>query len=333
MTQDRLFRVCTVLLLAAIVVINLLSSYIRHLEAGLGCEPWPACYGVIGTPTHSGSAESAFEKALTPAETAKRAHRAIATALVVLVLIVTFHARTRLPVTGSAALLPYLLIAVVLLLSVIGPASYLKTMPAIASVNLLGGMALLALTWLLWLITYPSTVQHSAPLSPMLVRTALGILIVQIALGSWVSANFAGIACTGWWQCATSAPAEVAGSFWYLRELRIDDGGRVILTQAQLYIHLAHRCFAMVTAIVVCVLGFKAIRHGGPQFNWGVALLIALAVQLLLGLSAVFTKLPLIAVVAHSFLASLLLLVMLRLYLLNAPVLLPSPAHRRSTVR
>ncbi|MCB1686627.1 MAG: COX15/CtaA family protein, partial [Pseudomonadales bacterium] len=195
MIQDRFFRLCTVFLLAAILSINLLSSYIRHHEAGLDCDPWPACYGVIGVPTAAASAETAIEQALTPAQSAKRAHRAIATALVVLVLVVTFHARSRLPTAGSAALLPYLLIAVVLFLSVIGPASYLKTLPAVASANLIGGMVLLALTWILWLITGQPAAAPPVPLSSTLVRVALAALSVQIALGSWVSANFAGTAC------------------------------------------------------------------------------------------------------------------------------------------
>ena len=82
------FSICLVSLLVATLAINMLSGYIRHHEAGLGCEPWPDCYGQVGELIIPSEDSSAPIAALTPTETAKQAHRAIATALVILVILV-----------------------------------------------------------------------------------------------------------------------------------------------------------------------------------------------------------------------------------------------------
>ena len=64
-------------------------------------------------------------------------------------MLTVYLARQR-NLAGFGRHLPMLLVAVILLLSVIGPASYLKTLPAVASANLAGGLALLSIAWLLW---------------------------------------------------------------------------------------------------------------------------------------------------------------------------------------
>ena len=328
MNQTGTFRLCTLSLLAAILLINLLSSYIRHMEAGLNCTPWPGCYGAIGQLIEPADT-SIVQRALTPAQTAKQAHRAIATILVILVLVVVYQARSRLPGHGPAHFLPHLLIAVILLLSVIGPASYLKTLPAIASVNLLGGMALLALTWWLWLATGTDSTSQIATghrLPSLLTKLALIALVAQIALGSWVSANFAGAVCRGLGDCDQLGSASLIGSFWYLRELGLDEAGRVIMNQAQQFIHVTHRTGAAITAVVLGWLGIAALRGNRVQALWGGLLLTGLGAQLLLGISAVYNHLPLLLVLGHSLVASLLLLSVMRLFLLAA-------AHERQAVR
>lgn len=310
------FVLCLLLLLTATLLINLLSGYIRHTEAGLGCAEWPACYGVISEYVTEDDQTPAV-RALTPAETAKRTHRAIATVLVVLLLVVVVQAR-KVRLEGAARLLPYAMIAVTLILSIIGPASYLKTLPAVASVNLLGGLALLAFAW--WLLVVVSTpgdvATGSVPRVPA--RAALVALLAQIALGAWVSANFAGTACTGLASCET--PSGSTGSawnaWWYLRELHLDEAGRVITGQAQVVVHVAHRVGAGLTGLVVLWLAAVAAWRAGPPRWWGAAAGCLVVIQLALGLVAVNSALPLVVVLAHNMVASLLLLAVVRLNLM-----------------
>jgi cytochrome c oxidase assembly protein subunit 15 len=318
--SEKGFVTCLLLFLAATLLINLLSSYIRHTEAGLGCEPWPDCYALVGHLVSAPAAEPAAIHALTPADTAKRTHRAIAMVLVVLLLVVVVQAR-KVRLEGFARHLPYLMAGVTLLLAVIGPTSYLKTLPAIATVNLLGGMALLALAWWLWAAHRAPALTDLAPLPRGLTRATLGIVIAQIVLGAWVSANFAGTACRGISSCeALDSPSgSLWGAAWYLRELALDEAGRVILDQIQVAIHVAHRLGALAAVVLVGWLAGVAMRASGTTARWGGCLAGLLAIQISLGFFAVTNGLPLAIVLGHSVVASLLLLVVIRLNLLVRP--------------
>ena len=318
--QKRWFSLCLALLLAATLGINLLSAYIRHQEAGLGCEPWPVCYARIGALIEPPGDSPAA--ALTPTDTVKRAHRALATGLVILVLLVVYYARQQ-NLPAAARPLPYAIVAVILLLAVVGPASYMKTLPAIATVNLAGGMALLGLTWTLLLLARCSpqpaagTSGDRARLPPaLLVKTALLILSGQILLGAWLSANFAAAACSGFLNCDATEGAGLLQSFWYLRELSVAPSGAVLTGGPQSLIALAHHWGAVVTLLLLSVLGVACVRAGGVHARWGGWLMALVALQGSLGVIALYLSLPLLVVLGHDLVAALLLLVLLRLLLL-----------------
>ena len=318
--QKRRLSLCLALLLAATLGINLLSAYIRHQEAGLGCKPWPACYARIGAVMEPpGDSPVA---ALTPTESAKRAHRGLATGLVILVLLVVYYARQQ-NLPAAARPLPYTMVAVLLLLAVIGPASYLKTLPAIATANLAGGMALLGLTWTFLLLTRNSSQPAAAAsgdrtrLPPAsLKKTALLILSAQILLGAWLSANFAAAACSGFLNCDATEGAGLLQSFWYLRELTVAPSGAVLTGGQQSLIALTHHWGAVVTVLALSALGLISLRAGGTYAFWGGWLMALVVLQASLGGIALFLSLPLLLVLGHDLLAALLLLVLLRLFLL-----------------
>jgi cytochrome c oxidase assembly protein subunit 15 len=311
------FFICVASLLAATLAINLLSGYIRHHEAGLGCQPWPACYAQVGELIAPPEETNATIAALTPTETVKQAHRGIATALVILVGLVVYLARQR-RLPGNTQLLPYAIVGVILLLAIVGPASYLKTLPAIATVNLAGGMALLALVWLLWLNTRPARPTPAPALKPW-ATAALVAIVAQILLGGWVSANFAAVACDAPLSC-TALPGGGIESFWYFRELTLTDGGRVAFDGSQAVIQLAHHLGALTTALVLMVLGVLSIRAGATARLWGIGLIVLLAAQVSLGIGGLATDLMPALVLGHNLVASLLLLAVLRIVVLSRTV-------------
>jgi len=245
-------------------------------------------------------------------EAIKQAHRTAATLLVMIVLTVIGLAR-GLPLGRTARILPFAIAFVVLLLAVVGPASYLKTLPAVATVNLVGGMTLLALTWWLWL-DVTAAVEMRVPVLKVPARMALAALIVQILLGAWVSANFAAAACSGFLSCPGGAGPE---SFWYLRELSVDDSGRILQDGSQAVIQRAHHGWSVVTALALAWLGWRGTRAGGGARRWGSILLLVLLLQLTLGLAGIAASLPLTVVLLHNLVASLLLLCVLRLLVLS----------------
>ena len=293
----------------------MLSSYIRHHEAGLGCADWPACYGQVGdlsgrSTDITTTPSSATLSALTPTNAVKQTHRAIASVLVILVLLMVYQARLQ-NLKGAALYLPYAVIAVILLLAIIGPASYLKTLPAVATANLAGGMLLLSLLWWLWLITRP-VITEPLPQLKGWATIALIALISQILLGAWVSANFAGTACSGFMNCATAAPDPLWSSFWYLRELALTTDGGVVMGQAQILIQQAHHLGALVTLIVLASLAIRILLSAPADRGWAFGILILLLLQATLGLVALHWELPLLIVLGHNLTASLLLLAVIR---------------------
>jgi cytochrome c oxidase assembly protein subunit 15 len=332
---EKQFSLCLLSLLAATLLINVLSSYIRHHEAGLDCVDWPACYGQVGkqsdpstditTTLTPPTPSSATLAALTPTDAVKQTHRSIASVLVILVLLMVYLARLQ-NFKGAAFYLPYAVIAVVLLLAIIGPASYLKTLPAVATANLAGGMLLLSLLWWLWLVTRPTAPEPLPQLkgleTPLLI--ALIALIGQILLGAWVSANFAGTACRGFMDCASLSPslseegAESGwSSFWYLRELALSTDGSIVMGQAQILIQQAHQLGALIIFVLLASCAIKVVRSGADNRGWGIGLLLLLLLQIGLGFGALNWELPLVIVLGHNLTASLLLLGVIRVNLLT----------------
>jgi cytochrome c oxidase assembly protein subunit 15 len=298
--------------------INGLSAWIRHTEAGLACAVRPACYGLVGAALDDARAAvrraGAAAAALEQEALAKRVHRALATGLVIAMLVLLHRARRPGLLAAPEVRLSYAMAALLLVLAVIGPASYLKTLPAVATANLVGGVLLAACAWRLWLGTATPVPTVSVAAHARLPDLALSALLLQIALGAWQSANFAGMVCAGGRSCQPSfEPGALASAAWYLRELPLDAAGRVQTLNATVLIHLAHRAGAVLAGGLLLALAVRAARTR-PQLRAESALLVALLfVQIGLGVTALRGELPLAVVLAHNAVATLLLLALLRL--------------------
>jgi hypothetical protein len=85
------------------------------------------------------------------------------------------------------------------------------------------------------------------------------LLWVQIALGGWVSTNYAVLACTGfptcngqWWPAMNFDEG-----FTLLRELGRTDEGSFIPMDALVAIHMVHRIVALVLFAGLCALAWR----------------------------------------------------------------------------
>ncbi|MBQ0711993.1 MAG: COX15/CtaA family protein [Porticoccus sp.] len=309
--QKRLTHYVMIVLVATLII-NCLSAYIRHVEAGLGCENWPGCYGEIGQFISPSDEAEIAQKALAPTETAKQMHRTIATLLVIGVLLLVNQSRKPTAMAGASRHLPYLLLAVLLLLSVIGPASYLKTMPAIAVVNLAGGLALLAICWWLWLQLNCKNRTEAPTWLKRLTLAGWLLLIFQILLGSWVSANYAGLACSELFTCnpPTGYTSEGSGSFWYFRQLALDSEGRILFDNSAIHIHLIHRAGAILSSLILLIGALSSLQY---QQKTAICLTVLVLFQCALGASGVLLSLPIMVVMAHNLIAALLLMAVMAL--------------------
>ncbi len=182
--------------------------------------------------------------------------------------------------------------------------------PIVVMGHLLGGMAMLGLlAWMAWRATgVPLRVVDEAALRRWL-RIGLGVLAVQIALGGWVSANYAALACGvefpkclgQWWP-----PHDFGEALVLWRGIGVDYEGGVLDAVARTAIQLMHRIFACVVLAYMAALVWRLLRVPGLR-GWGVLLGMATLLQLGLGIANVLKGLPLSVAVLHNAGAALLL--------------------------
>ena len=155
------------------------------------------------------------------------------------------------------------------------------------------------------------------------------MLGLQIALGGWTSSNYAAIACPdlptcqgSWWPQADFRSAYV---LW--GGLGINYEGGVLDNPARVAIHLSHRFGALVASLALLAAALAALRVRAlrPAGVAGAMLLLALALQLLIGISMVRAGFPLWLATAHNAGAALLLLATLALNRSLRPALAPDP--------
>ncbi|TDF83176.1 heme A synthase [Pseudomonas sp. H9] len=311
------FRLAVFATLLALVVV-LLGAYTRLTHAGLGCPDWPGCYGFISVPkTEAQLAHAERHFPDTPVEEHKgrneMVHRYFAGTLALVITLLAVQAWRRHGRDGQPYRLPLLLLGVVFAQAAFGMWTVtLKLWPQVVTAHLLGGFATLSLLFLLSL----RLSRAFAPLAklPLSVRrvAALALLVVigQIALGGWVSANYAAVACVDlptchgqWWP-----QADFANGFHLTQHIGPNYLGGQLDSDARTAIHLSHRMGALLVTGVLLILSWKLYRHG----LGGLArlVLLALAVQVGLGISNVLFHLPLPVAVAHNAGGAMLLLSM-----------------------
>jgi heme a synthase len=307
MTRAR--AIALLALYVALIVVPL-GAYVRLSDAGLGCPDWPGCYGkLVGVPEHPdehAAAAQAFPDK--PVETGKAwkemIHRYVAGSLGLLVFAASVLAWRRRPAVSAA------LVATIVFQALLGMWTVtLLLKPVIVTAHLLGGMTVVALLTLL-AMAEPGAERRIAPSGVAgLAKLALVLLIVQIALGGWVSSNYAGLACQDFPTCQGSwlPTMDFQHSFAARRELGYTGDGALLPFEALTAIHWCHRLGALLVFLTVgaLILRLRAFREWQP---WAFVLAVTLLLQVGLGVANVLMSLPLPLAVAHNFGAALLLL-------------------------
>jgi cytochrome c oxidase assembly protein subunit 15 len=286
----------------------MIGSFTRLTDSGLGCPDWPGCYGHSNpwsAADHILQAQIAMPTG--PVTTSKAwiemAHRYFALAVGVLIVVLTVHAWLR-ATRSPSALSPWWASAALVWVCMQGLFGALtvtmKLQPAIVMLHLLGGMGLLAILTSMALREAPAVTPIVAPRVRVAAIAALGLLFVQIALGGWVSSNYAVMACPDFPLCQGQLfpPMDFSTGFTWWRALGQTSQGQVIAVQALVAIHWVHRMFAIVVLIAVGLLAWQLWRSGLTRLAKALAGLLLL--QLLTGLSNVVLQWPLLLAVLHS---------------------------------
>lgn len=297
------------------VLVVVLGAYTRLTHAGLGCPDWPGCYGFIGVPMSEHKqaiAEARFPDA--PVEVAKgwyeMIHRYFAGALGLVILGLAVHALRHRRLAAQPVKLPLAVLALVTLQAAFGMWTVtLKLWPQVVTAHLLGGFATLSLLFLL-------TLRLSGRFPPLdvtprlraLAAAALVLVIGQIALGGWVSSNYAAVACVDlptchgeWWPAM-----DFANGFHLTQHIGPNYLGGQLDSDARTAIHMSHRIGAVLVTLVLLALAWQLKQHAQPRL--AALLVVALLVQISLGISNVVFHLPLLVAVAHNLGGAALLL-------------------------
>jgi cytochrome c oxidase assembly protein subunit 15 len=321
----RTFLWLTALAAALTLCVVVLGAYVRLSDAGLGCPDWPGCYGHLAPPSaehHVAAANAAHpERPLeAPKAWKEMVHRYAASTLGLLIVAMAGLAWWRRAVPHQPVRLPLLLVPLVMLQGALGMWTVtLLLKPLVVTLHLVGGMFILGLLWL-------SLIRQTGWMAPaaraprwlrVLAVVAFVMLCLQIALGGWVSANYATVACPdlptcqgAWWP-----DADLREGFVLWRGLGIDYEGGVLDHPARVAIHLVHRLGALVLTGLVLALVWSAWREGrrAAVREWQVLAALtaaALVLQLAIAVAMVLGGFPLGLATAHNLGAALLAVAM-----------------------
>jgi cytochrome c oxidase assembly protein subunit 15 len=194
--------------------------------------------------------------------------------------------------------------------------------PVVVMGHLLGGLLTLSLiVWMAWRATSrPIVLAHAGRLRRLL-WLVLAVLGLQVALGGWVSANYAALSCgAGSWsienfpQCAGLwlPPTDFREGFVLWRGIGVDYEGGVLDGAARIAIQVAHRIGAVAATIALLWAAARMLRTPGLR-GWGATLALLTVAQVTLGILNVKLSLPLPVAVMHNGGAALLIFVLVSL--------------------
>jgi cytochrome c oxidase assembly protein subunit 15 len=313
--------------LCAIVVV--VGAWVRLTNAGLGCPDWPGCYGhihpaqlvdrVAEINADNPARPFDYQKALN-----EMVHRYIVGALGILVLALAALSVWNRRDPAQPRVLPWVIVVLLVLQALLGMWTVtLLLKPLIVTLHLLGGLTTLALLW--WLALPPERRELKAAERPVrrLAIAAFAVLVTQIALGGWTSTNYAAAACADfpachgkWWP-----NMDFKNGFVLWRGLGIDYEGGVLDAPARVAIHYSHRLGAYLTGLVLLLLVLGAWRRAQTALTRGAAtaVLVAVALQILIGMNLIWQGWPLWLGTSHNAGAALVVLAMVALLRFLSP--------------
>ena len=339
--QDRYRRLAWVMVFFTFDLI-VFGAFTRLTDSGLGCPDWPGCYGEAN-PLLAHEDIRAAQVAMPDGPVTlfkawiEMIHRYLAMAVGVLIISSLLIGWKLWKQTGLKRYQPWLPILLLIFVCIQGAFGAwtvtLKLQPVIVTIHLLLGMCLLAL--LSWhalrqsagadLYSAAKSDEPAKPVSGhaadlalakapvqslrIVAAIALSLLFIQLALGGWVSTNYAALACTSFPLCqgAWMPEMDLAQGFTLWRKLGMTQGGEYLPFAALIAVHWVHRCFAVLVFLVVSLTAYLASRIAEMQALAG-ALFLLILLQLFSGVATVYFHWPLLLAVLHNAGAALLVL-------------------------
>lgn len=289
----RRIRYLALALTALSLLIVLVSAYIRLNGAGLGCTPWPECYGQIlstGVPLHSGGV--------------RILHRAIASLTLVLGFVLLWQCLRPEPISGPQRAASMLL-ALMIMLTFVGLFSSNPHRVWAGFINMLGGAVLVLLSWRCFVAAGDGSAAPGSRRGAALLHAGLGFLALTIALGALIGARYAATACPSLPGCGESLLPD-AGSLGVLNPFATVGSPAMLGDAGGAALHLLHRWCALATLLLLGLGGAAALGSESTRGS-AAAMLVLLLTQFCLGVLTVLSGFGLGLGVAHSVCAAALL--------------------------
>ena len=306
----------TILLALCVIVFG---AYVRLTDAGLGCPDWPGCYGFVTVPQTAEdylSVEENFPGEIVDEGKAWREmiHRYIASLLGFLILLMflkDFFSFRKDEGSLKDLKLSGALLALVIFQGMLGMWTVtLKVHPLVVTAHLIGGLTTLSLLFFYYRSIETDSEKFIS--APNVLFVGLSILILQIILGGWTSTNYAALGCPDLPLCygeVWPSNMDFEEGFLKWQEVGVNYEGGQLSPSGRTAIHFVHRLGAIVALIALGLIGLRYLKHTSDRVRGAsILMLIALSVQLAIGILMVWFGIPLFLATAHNAFAALLLL-------------------------
>jgi cytochrome c oxidase assembly protein subunit 15 len=315
-------RALTLLTLFLTFDLIVFGAFTRLTDSGLGCPDWPGCYSAaspVGAHAHIEAAQTAMPTGPVTHGKAwiEMIHRYLASGVGLLCLVLcalSWRLKRQAHDAAPSPWWPTLSFVWVCVVGAFGRLTVtMKLFPAIVTGHLLLAIGLLML------LAWQREAYAPQPLAaPAWLRRAVAAVLLltlaQVALGGWVSTNYAVLACNEFPTCHSGEwwpTLDFAQGFQLWRDLGRNTDGGWLSFAALAAIHMAHRIGAGVVFTAILALAW-VLR--GPSPAWTRWLLAAAGWQLATGLSNVVLGWPIAAALGHTAGAAVLLALLTTLF-------------------
>lgn len=294
----------------------MLGAYTRLTNAGLGCPDWPGCYGrMVVSSLHNELSDAQARFPDVPIESRKAwtemAHRYAAGTLVLLVALINVCVYgARRTNRGVSWGVPVTVVFLIIFQALLGMWTVtLKLLPVVVMGHLLGGILIFS-SLCYFRLQLSSVRRVDNQYWHFWITLGAVLVLCQIALGGWVSSNYAGVACVGFPQCNGQwlPLLDFSHGFHLFSPVGANYQGGVLDSDARVTIQMVHRLGAVIVAGYILILsGWLWSRAQFAPLRGAVLFaMVLLLIQFTLGIMNVVYLLPLWVSVAHNGVAALL---------------------------
>jgi cytochrome c oxidase assembly protein subunit 15 len=245
------------------LVMTSLSSFIRLADSGIGCEPWPECQAVHFTiDDQPGITIASGDKN----KGLRVLHRFMASAfglVAILLVVLSIWYRKVVRTPPTLAIICFILTVI---LALVGMNTPDLLHPIVTLTNLTAGMVTTAVLWILALRLQTPLMKGGPAGLYLLNLINIYLVIMVIASGAWISANFASGACEGFLDCGVISGESFLDAFNPMREIQLV-GDELFLGDVQSTIEWSHHLAAVLLCVSLALSCYKNSRYKNSSYK------------------------------------------------------------------